>query len=143
MKTVVGLFDNFTEAQRVLQALIDGGYSRTDISLVAADREGKYADELYGRTTEGEVETDAGSSAVAGAVGGGLLGGAAGLVVGLAALTIPGLGPVIAAGPLASALVGAGVGIVTGGVLGALVGWASRKNMLNIMPKGYAVAARW
>jgi hypothetical protein len=123
MKTVVGLFDNFTEAQRVLQALIDGGYSRTDISLVAADREGKYADELYGRTTEGEVETDAGSSAVAGAVGGGLLGGAAGLVVGLAALTIPGLGPVIAAGPLASALVGAGVGIVTGGVLGALVGW--------------------
>jgi hypothetical protein len=51
------------------------------------------------------------------------LGGIAGLVIGLGALTIPGLGPVIAAGPLASALIGAGLGAVAGGVLGALVGW--------------------
>jgi hypothetical protein len=43
--------------------------------------------------------------------------------LGLSALTIPGLGPVIAAGPLASMLVGAGIGAAGGGLLGALVGW--------------------
>jgi uncharacterized membrane protein len=49
------------------------------------------------------------------------LGGLGGFVVGLAALAIPGVGPILAAGPIASALVGAGVGAVTGGLIGALV----------------------
>jgi hypothetical protein len=119
MKTVVGLFDNFTEAQNVLQGLLDSGYSRDSISIVAADREGKFADEFY----DTDVEAHAAESAATGAVSGGLLGGIAGFVIGLSALTIPGLGPIIAAGPIASALVGAGIGAVAGGVIGALVGW--------------------
>jgi len=61
-----------------------------------------------------------------GAVGGGILGGLAGLLVGLGALTIPGIGPVLAAGPLAAALgttlAGAGIGAAAGGLVGALVG---------------------
>jgi hypothetical protein len=63
-------------------------------------------------------------------VGGGLLGGALGLLVGLGALAIPGIGPVLAGGALATAfglgggtaVAGAGIGAAAGGVLGALVG---------------------
>ena len=119
MKTVVGLFDNFTTAQGVLQALIEAGYPREDISIVAADREGRYVNEMY----DGREVIDTTGSAATGAVSGGLLGGITGLVIGLSALTIPGLGPIIAAGPIASALVGAGIGAVAGGVIGALVDW--------------------
>ncbi len=53
------------------------------------------------------------------------LGALGGLLVGLGALTIPGIGPVIAAGPLAvalSTLTGVGVGAVAGGVTGGLLG---------------------
>jgi uncharacterized membrane protein len=49
------------------------------------------------------------------------VGGLGGLLLGLAALAIPGIGPVIAAGPLGAALLGAGLGTVSGGIIGALV----------------------
>jgi hypothetical protein len=48
------------------------------------------------------------------------MGGAAGVAVGLTGLTIPILGPVIAAGPIVAALAGAGMGAVVGGLMGAL-----------------------
>jgi stress response protein YsnF len=51
---------------------------------------------------------------------GAAVGGLGGLLVGLAALAIPGVGPVLAAGPLAAALAGAGIGAVAGGLIGAL-----------------------
>ena len=51
-----------------------------------------------------------------------MLGGGLGLLVGLGALAIPGLGPLIAAGPLMAALSGAAVGAAVGGISGALVG---------------------
>jgi hypothetical protein len=43
-----------------------------------------------------------------------------GLVAGLAALAIPGVGPIIAAGPIFTALTGAGIGAAAGGLIGAL-----------------------
>jgi uncharacterized protein (TIGR02271 family) len=51
---------------------------------------------------------------------GGVTGGVAGLLASLAGLAIPGIGPVLAAGPLVAALTGAGVGAVAGGLIGAL-----------------------
>ena len=66
--------------------------------------------------------SDTGSGAATGAAAGGVLGGAAGLVVGLMGLAIPGIGPIVAAGPLAAALAGAGVGAVAGGLIGGLTG---------------------
>ena len=51
-----------------------------------------------------------------------VVGGALGWLVGIGALAIPGLGPVIAAGPIAAALAGAGAGAVVGGITGSLVG---------------------
>jgi hypothetical protein len=56
-----------------------------------------------------------------GAVAGGLFGGLTGLLVGLGALAIPGLGPIIAAGPLVGAITGILAGGATGGIVGALL----------------------
>src|SRR6201999_3344704 len=58
----------------------------------------------------------------AAAAGGGGIGGVTGLLVRLGALTIPGFGPILAAGPLAAALAGTAVGATAGGILGAMVG---------------------
>jgi len=123
-KTVVGLFDTFATAQNVVQELVNAGFPRSDISLLANDRRGEYARAVGG------TESATGEGAAAGAIGGGVLGGVLGLLVGIGALAIPGIGPVLAAGPLAAALgtagataaAGAGIGAVTGGLLGALVG---------------------
>lgn len=112
-RTVIGLFDNLDQAHRVVQQLVDAGFNRDDIGLVRSNERGGVA------TTDANNKTsDVGKDAGWGAV----LGGVAGLVVGLAALAIPGIGPIVAAGPIAAALGGAGIGAVAGGLIGALVG---------------------
>lgn len=127
-RTVVALFDDFNLANRAVKELIDNGFSRDDVSIMASDAAGEYQRHL-GR--EGDMGTrDAGDTGATEGAGvgagiGAVIGGLGGLLVGLGALTIPGIGPVIAAGPLAAALTGlagAGVGAVAGGVAGGLLG---------------------
>ncbi len=113
MKTVVALFNTFTDAQQTVETVVNAGIDRADVSLIANDASGEY--KVY---TGDYREGDATAS---GAVGGAAVGGAIGLLAGLGALAIPGVGPVIAAGPLLSALLGAGVGAATGGLAGALI----------------------
>jgi hypothetical protein len=60
------------------------------------------------------------SGAATGAVTGGVIGGVAGLALAFTSLTVPVLGPIIAAGPIVSLLTGAGVGAVAGGLIGGL-----------------------
>jgi uncharacterized protein (TIGR02271 family) len=107
-KTVVGLMESASEAQRVVQDLTAAcGCQRSDIGLMARG--------------EGTREAgDAAAGAIKGAGTGAAIGGVLGLVAGVASLAIPGLGPVIAAGPIASALAGAGIGAAAGGIIGAL-----------------------
>jgi uncharacterized membrane protein len=113
MKTVVALYNTFTDAQRAVETAVNAGIDRADVSLIANDTSGDY--KVYvGDYKEGDATAS-------GAVGGAAVGGAIGLLAGLGALAIPGVGPVIAAGPLLSALVGAGVGAATGGLAGSLV----------------------
>ena len=124
-KTVVGLFDHFADAQMVVQNLVDGGFRREDISLAANQTATGYtgdgSDLNNGQLTTGEA---AGQDAGVGAG----VGGVVGLLVGLGALAIPGIGPILAAGPLAAALgitvgstlTGAAIGAAAGGILGAL-----------------------
>jgi len=127
-KTVVGLFDSFTEAQSVVQDLIDNGFSRDDISVVSNDAAHRDSQGSAG-TDESAAAEGAGTGAVVGSLGGGALG----LLVGAGLLAIPGIGPVLAAGPLAAGLgtaaatlgagaLGAGIGAATGGLIGGLVG---------------------
>jgi len=121
-KTVVGLFDDFNQAQRAVQDLEQLGIARNDISLVANNSGGQYDQytdtaRVYDNTTNA-VSADAGIGAVTGAV----LGGGLGVLAGLGMLAIPGFGPVIAAGWLVATLTGVGIGAAAGGLLGALVG---------------------
>jgi hypothetical protein len=123
-RTVVALFDDFNDANAALRELVDNGFSRDDISLMASDQKGEYG--RYIETSGEDVEASgAAQGAGVGAGIGAAIGGLGGLLIGLGALTIPGIGPVIAAGPLAAALTGlagAGAGAVAGGVAGGLIG---------------------
>jgi stress response protein YsnF len=111
--TLVALYDDVRTAQQVVDALINQGFKRNNISLIARD-----ADEEYASYVDRD---DTGTQAAEGAGLGAVIGGIGGLLVGLGALAIPGIGPVVAAGPIVAGLTGAGVGAVAGGVIGALV----------------------
>ncbi len=109
-KTVLGVFDDTHQAERAADELQKRGFDRKEISIVA--RESAGGGRGRGRGGEGDSITD-------GVTTGGALGGAAGLLAGVGALAIPGIGPIVAAGPIAAALSGA----VTGGIAGGLVDW--------------------
>jgi uncharacterized protein (TIGR02271 family) len=114
-QTVVGLMDTIEEAHNVVQDLIDSGFDRDDISIMSRKDE-----EAEVVTEEKDTTSGIGSGTAKGAGAGAALGGIAGLVVGLTGLAIPGVGPIVAAGPLAAILAGAGIGAVAGGIIGAL-----------------------
>jgi heat induced stress protein YflT len=118
-KTIVGSFDSFEEAQDVFRDLQSAGFSKDDISIIANDASRRLSASGLPKDAPATM-SDTGSGAATGAAAGGVLGGAAGLVVGLMGLAIPGIGPIVAAGPLAAALAGAGVGAVAGGLIGGL-----------------------
>jgi len=109
IRTVIGHFPSGTEAQAVLDELERIGFTADDVSYVAHDGSGRFA----GVLSRDEMRH---GSAAKGATAGGV----SGLLLVLAALTIPGAGPVVAAGPIAAALAGAGMGATAGGLLGAL-----------------------
>ena len=122
MTTVVGLFGNVTQAQAAVVQLRKTGINANDIGVAMRSNDTTPA----GKPTVADVATDTGvGGAATGAMTGGALGGLAGLLIGIGAITIPGIGPIVAAGPLgtalASTLVGAGIGAATGGIIGALV----------------------
>src|SRR5690349_1547921 len=151
-KTVVGLFDRFEDAQNAAQELIDNGIDRNDISLVANDARGQFKNyRAADRSATGDFDTpdstggtQGAEGATAGAVSGGVLGGALGLLVGIGALAIPGIGPVLAAGPLAAALgsagagavAGAGIGAASGGLIGGLIGLGIPDEDANFYAEG-------
>jgi uncharacterized membrane protein len=112
MKTIVGSFDSFDEAQRVARDLVADGFVDRDVSVVASDVRSDVA------PAANAVETS--NATATGAITGGVVGGAAGLAASLVGLTIPGIGPIIAAGPIVATLSGAGVGAVAGGLIGGL-----------------------
>ena len=112
MATVVGLFDTRIQVENAIDKLKRQGYRPEDISIVMRNPdEAKAMQEHEG----------VGGATATGVVSGGILGGLAGLLVGLGALAIPGIGPVIAAGPLIAAITGGALGAATGGLIGALV----------------------
>jgi uncharacterized membrane protein len=119
MKTIVALYDDLEDARSTVEELVEAGIRRDDISFITRDVSGEYA----AHVEDYDAEAEAADAAASGAAGGAVVGGLIGVLVGLGALTIPGLGPVIVAGPLAAGLVGVVTGAVTGGLLGALVGW--------------------
>jgi hypothetical protein len=115
-KTVVGLMDSIEAARGAVQELVAGGIPRDDIGFMANEKHVAPGDPAMHERRSGESA----SRTVLGAGTGAALGGMAGLALALAPLAIPGIGPLLAAGPLAAAFAGAGVGAVTGGLIGGL-----------------------
>ena len=121
-KIITRLFDLFSDAERAVVELERVGVPHGDISLVShqgADHHGRMKiREPHDNTAAQAASKDAG----AGAAVGGVVGAAGGVLAGLGMLAIPGLGPVVAAGWLASTALGAVVGGAVGGTAGGLVG---------------------
>lgn len=130
MATVTRLFDSHTEALAAVSQLEMTGITQDKISIVSNHAENWHeghrhpgesgAGPLGDRNNDGE--NDVADGAGKGATTGGILGAGAGVLAGLGMLAIPGLGPVVAAGWLASTAVGAAAGAVAGGATGGLLG---------------------
>ncbi|MFB2768233.1 general stress protein [Pelatocladus sp. BLCC-F211] len=120
----VGVFSNRNAAEHALTELRDAGFNMNKISVIVKDSD--RTGDVAGVDTQKGVGNKADEGAAAGAVTGGILGGLTGLLVGLGTLAIPGVGPILLAGELATTLAttaaGAGIGAAAGGLLGALVG---------------------
>jgi len=116
---VAGLVSDLEQARGSVRDLKAAGFRDRDIGLA-----------MVQGPDPAEANSSAAQDATTGAVGGGVLGGFTGLLMGVGVIAVPGLGPLLAGGALASALgvtgaaaaTGAGIGAATGGVIGALVG---------------------
>ena len=112
---VFGIYKSVQSAEAAVDHLISRGFSNSAISVLLPDDESTKA-------FAHQKNTKAPEGTTTGATTGGVLGGTLGLLAGIGALAIPGVGPLIAAGPIMATLAGVGVGGAVGGVVGALVG---------------------
>jgi hypothetical protein len=112
---VYGIYATPATAEAAVDHLLARGFTNAAISVLLPDDEST-------RAFAHEKSTKAPEGTAAGATTGGVVGGTLGLLAGIGALAIPGVGPLIAAGPIMATLAGAGVGGAVGGLVGALVG---------------------
>ncbi|WP_342363434.1 general stress protein [Terrarubrum flagellatum] len=125
MTTITRVYDNYSEAQEVVNALEAAGVDSEAISLVS-----------------NRNDSATGDGAATGAGVGTALGGGAGLLAGLGVMAIPGLGPVVAAGWLASTAAGAVAGAVAGAAAGGLIGALNETGMSADDASMYAEGVR-
>ena len=109
-RTVVGLFRDRRRADDAIRDLKTSGFPDDRIGLAMQDPSSG--------TAAADTGDQAATGVAAGAVSGGVVGGLIGL---LGSLLVPGLGPIVVAGVLASTLTGAGIGAAAGGLIGALM----------------------
>jgi len=112
---VFGIFQTRAQAEDAVNTLVENGFRAEDMSVLMADNVGT-------KDFAHEKHTKAPEAATTGAVAGGIAGGTLGLLAGLGTLAIPGVGPLLAAGPLVAALAGIGAGGTVGGLIAALIG---------------------
>lgn len=118
-KKIVGVFKSEQSAIKAIERLKANGYLDSEISVLAKHSEklGRISD----ATGAEAVDDGVADGAVGGAVAGGVLGGIGALLVELGVLAIPGVGPFLAAGPIAATLAGIVAGGAVGGIVGVLV----------------------
>src|ERR1700731_2595870 len=114
-RAVCGIYSNERDLAEGVEQLRIAGFQNTDVSVLFSENSGN-------KDFTHEKNTKAPEGVAAGAGSGALLGGALGWLVGIGALTIPGLGLFVAAGPVLGMLSGVGVGGTVGGLAGALIG---------------------
>ena len=109
------IFPSRAAAESAVDRLVAAGFSNQDVSVLMSDKDNS-------REFATEKNTKAPEGTATGVGVGGVVGGTLGLLAGIGALAIPGVGPLIAAGPIMAGLAGLGVGGAVGGLVGALVG---------------------
>jgi hypothetical protein len=112
---VFGIYPSRLAVEEAVEHLRDAGFRSTDISVLFPENQGT-------KDFAHEKNTKAPEGVTTGALAGGITGGVLGWLTGIGALAIPGLGPMIAAGPIVAALAGAGAVGALGGIIGAMVG---------------------
>jgi len=110
---VFGIYPSGFDAECGAADLISAEFSSRDISVLLPDQQGRHGFGHDRATPEGASD---------GLASGGLLGGALGILAGVGALVIPGVGPIVAAGPLVAGLAALESGDAAEGLVGALVG---------------------
>jgi hypothetical protein len=139
---ITRLFDSFSDAQHAVIELEQIGVPHGDISIVCHGSEKKHAGV---QVREPRDHTAGEASAIDAGVGagvGGVVGAAGGVLAGLGLMAIPGLGPVIAAGWLASAAVGAVAGGAVVGAAGGIIGALTNASVSKAEADVYAEAVR-
>jgi len=131
-QTITRLYDSYDQALAAVRALKDAGFADREISLVASTAT------AYGK----EVESPAAEDAAEGVGIGGVVGAAAGLLAGLGILAIPGIGPVVAAGWLASTVAVGAAGAVAGGATGGIIGSLTSSGVPESEAHVYAESVR-
>jgi hypothetical protein len=112
---VFGIYSTRENVETAVRQLQAEGFRPTDISVLVPENLGT-KDLAHTKATK------APEGAAAGAGSGAVIGGALGWLAGIGALAIPGIGPLLAAGPIVAALAGAGAFGAVAGVTGALIG---------------------
>ena len=113
-RAVVAVFQDRMAAERAVDALEQAGFGHDHIGFAL-----RGAEDVAGGMITDSVGTKDGKGAVTGAVTGGMLGGVLAAAV---SLLIPGVGPIVAGGVLASFFGGAIAGTAVGGIFGAMTG---------------------
>ncbi len=128
MKTVVGMFENAKDVNDTITELMNQGFSKPEISVLARKEVIK------------ETGVDAITGAEVGAITGGVAGGVAGLLLGLGVILVPGVGPVIAAGEfltwVGATLLGAAAGAIGGGLIGSLTSLGLPEHEAHVFAEG-------
>lgn len=129
-ETVIGFFDRREDADRAVRALDEAGFSEDLTSIVARE-------DVFGEPSKESPEK---SETEKGVVTGSVAGGLAGLLIGIGAVSVPGIGPILASGALAASIgataAGAGVGATIGALLGALVGMGVSEDQAHAYVEG-------
>lgn len=112
-QAVIGVFNSREDAETAISELRNNGFKTEEISIVSKDSK----QDNEPRTYDDDISDGALTGGTLGGIGGLLLG--AGVVASVGALAIPGIGPIIASGPIAAAIGGA----VAGGIAGGLIDW--------------------
>lgn len=112
---VFGIYRDTVALSGGLEALRSVGFRNTDVSVLLPENAGT-KDFVH------QKDTKAPEGATTGATTGAVVGGIVGWLAGIGALAIPGIGPLIAAGPIIGMLAGAGAVGVAGGIVGTLIG---------------------
>lgn len=108
-QTIIGVFESRGRAENAVNTLRQQGFTSEEINIVSKKQQDT-------NTTQGETYDD---DIVDGTLTGGTLGGIGGLLMGAGALLLPGIGPILAVGPITAAVGGA----IAGGIAGGLIDW--------------------